>query len=58
MATVKQLYINAGTLLRTDRKIYGMVRENIERLVMKEEKYKWNEEATQEFIDRVFLMEV
>jgi len=57
MATVKQLYINAGTLLRTDRKTYENVRENIERLVMKEEKYKWNEEATKEFIDKIFLME-
>ena len=56
MTTIKQLYINAGTLLRTD-KVYGMVRENIERLVMKEEKYKWNEEATKEVIDRIFLNE-
>jgi len=58
MTTVKQLYINAGTLLKTDRKTYEMVRENIERLVMKKGMYKWNDEATKEFIDRIFLVEV
>ena len=58
MATVKQIYINAGTLLRTDRKTYENVRENIERLVMKEKIYKWNDEATKEFIDKICLVEV
>jgi len=58
MATIKQIYINAGTLLRTDRKTYENVRENIERLVMKEKMYKWDSEATKEFIDKIFLVEV
>jgi len=58
MATIKQIYINAGTLLRTDRKTYEKVRDNIEQLVMKDKLYKWNDEAKKEFIDRVFLMEV
>jgi len=58
MTTIKQIYANAGTLLRTDRKVYEMVRENIERLVMKEKIYKWDSEATKEFIDKIFLVEV
>ena len=64
MATIKQIYINAGTLLRSElficpnKRVYGKVRENIERLVMEEKMYKWNDEATKEFIDKIFLMEV
>ena len=55
MNTVKQIYENAGMLMRRD-KTYGKVRENIERLVMKEKLYKWNGEATKEFIDIIFIM--
>ena len=55
MATVKQIYENAGTLMRRD-KTYEKVRENIERLVMKEKTYKWDGEATKEFIDMLFIM--
>jgi len=55
MTTIKQIYVNAGTLLRRDRKTYEKVRENIERLVMKEKIYKWDGEATKEFIDMIFI---
>ena len=41
-------------LMRKD-KTYENVRENIERLVMKEKIYKWNGEATKEFIDMIFI---
>jgi len=58
MATIKQIYINAGTLLRTDFKTYERVRGNIERLVMEEKEYKWDDEATKDFINRIFLVEV
>ena len=55
MITINQLYENAGMLMRRD-KTYEKVRENIERLVMKEKIYKWNGEATKEFIDMIFIM--
>ena len=55
MKTVKQIYENAGMMMRVDR-TYEMVRENIERLVMKEKLYKWNGGATKEFIDMIFIM--
>jgi len=55
MITIKQIYENAGMLMRKDR-TYEKVRENIERLVMKEKIYKWNGEATKEFIDMIFIM--
>ena len=54
--TVKQIYENAGTMMRFDR-TYEKVRENIETLVMKNKLYKWNGEATKEFIDAIFLMD-
>ena len=57
MTTIRQIYVNAGTLLRRDRKTYEKVRENIEQLVMGEKIYKWNGEATKEFIDMIFIME-
>ena len=56
MTTIRQIYVNAGTLLRRDRKTYEKVRENIEQLVMGEKIYKWNGEATKEFIDMIFIM--
>ena len=42
--------------MRFDR-TYEKVRENIEILVMKNKLYKWNGEATKEFIDAIFLMD-
>jgi len=55
MNTVKQIYENAGTMMRSDR-TYEKVRENIERLVMREKLFKWNGKATKEFIDMIFIM--
>jgi len=55
MLTVKQIYENAGMLMRFDRS-YEKVRENIETLVMKKKLYKWDGEATKEFIDTIFLI--
>jgi len=40
MLTVKQIYENAGMMMRFDRS-YEKVRENIETLVMKKKLYKW-----------------
>ena len=55
MNTVKQIYENAGMMMRFDRS-YEKVRENIETLVMKKKLYKWDGEATKEFIDAIFLI--
>ena len=56
MNTIRQIYENAGTLMRID-KTYEKVREDIEILVMEKRMYKWNDEATKEFIDNILTQE-
>jgi len=57
MTTINQVYENAGTLIKFNRKVYEPVRRRIEKLVMEERKYNWREKATDEFFEEIFRKE-
>ena len=53
MVTIKQIYDNVIDLFRTDRYNYWVIKNNIECLVYNN-LYKWEEEANQKVINRIF----
>jgi hypothetical protein len=55
MTTIRQVYENAGMLMKKDR-FYEKVRENIELLMMNKIYCGWDSKATKEFIDCIFVM--